>query len=177
MTLKIRVLTPDNLPEEDLDLLNEPWYTENVGEVLTVTNHSEQYERYEVEENDYLWSEDWVEVVEEGQKMNKLTSKMADYVQALGEGTVEPHDYDQGVCRSFYLEFERSLCFVINWIECCEDWWDTEDVKEDSLLYDYNFPIPWDEAWPMWSGKQGEVRKRFCLHVAEWMRKDLEGAK
>lgn len=108
----------------------------------------------------------------------KITRGMVEYVRGLGKGSRKPIYIDAGLCDNFENEFMCELVDIVDWKECCESW--------SKFSGDYYYPVPgaradvepldaYDEAEDHWGGKYGDLRKEFCLHVADFMEGILNG--
>lgn len=109
-----------------------------------------------------------------------ITQEMIDYVRHLSERSIEPHDTTDGLCDNFKTQFgvRNDINGLINWENCIgsfnyprrKKWLDHAERERFSL---YKFPIPYSfgsgEKWlDDW---EGDTRRAFCLHVADYMQK------
>ena len=111
-------------------------------------------------------------------KVTTLKTEQIDFLRALGNRTVEPRLPKFGLCQNYHNEFDEHITSNFWYEDMCSDW------KHFTGTYSYPIPDPdnprhsgyqaYRDYHPtnanMWNDdKYGNMRRAFCLHVADWM--------
>ena len=95
---------------------------------------------------------------------------LIEYLEALGNGSLQPHNSIEGVCSSVHNEFIHAFNFGDLYKDFI-DQWEHFSGSED-------YPVPGGKHGFFtialkWENEQGEYRRDLCLFVARKLREEL----
>jgi hypothetical protein len=99
-----------------------------------------------------------------------ITSEMIEYCEDLGKGKIKPQYLEAGLCTNFLVKFDEYIEYLLDF-STYPNFSGYPALPIKSPNENVDAVMFYIETVNKWTGEYGNERKRFCLWVAEELRR------